>query len=158
MTLGTVFLSQQQKYPVVARIKVYGVGYLYGYTFIWGINEIFLSTSQRENRSYFFGAFGGIGVLFPARKHCQQKTLPAENHCQQILNSAFEKNGLLAQNPWNMGEQKWPILPAIETHKKCKISKGATTKHGNHIYCFRIHKNRTLKNHQNAKIQSKKII
>ena len=61
-----------------------------------------------------------------SKKTLPEKTLPAENHCQQILNSAFEKNGLLAQNPWNMGEQKWPILPAMETHKKCKNAAKAT--------------------------------
>ena len=85
---------------------------------------------------------------FPARKHCQQKnncqqrhclqknisskkTLPAKNFAgRKSLPANIEfsvwKNGLLAQNPWNMGEQKWPILPAMETHKKCKNAAKAT--------------------------------
>ena len=68
---------------------------------------------------------------FPARKHCQQKTLPAKNIAgRKSLPANIEfsvwKNGLLAQNPWNMGEQKWPILPAMETHKKCKNAAKAT--------------------------------
>ena len=71
------------------------------------------------------------------QKHCLQKnisskkTLPAKNIAgRKSLPANIEfsvwKNGLLAQNPWNMGEQKWPILPAMETHKKCKNAAKAT--------------------------------
>ena len=67
----------------------------------------------------------------PAKNISSKKTLPAKNIAgRKSLPANIEfsvwKNGLLAQNPWNMGEQKWPILPAMETHKKCKNAAKAT--------------------------------
>ena len=56
-SLLTVFFKQLKNSRVVASIELGGVSKTNMSPFIWGINQIFLSTSWGENRFYIFRAF-----------------------------------------------------------------------------------------------------
>ena len=55
--LCTVFFKQLKNSRVIASIELGGVSKTNMSPFIWGINQIFLSTSWGENRFYIFRAF-----------------------------------------------------------------------------------------------------